>query len=131
MFKKLSVFRAGGSRAALEWVAEADLPLISALMNKSLLTRTASGRYAMHEFLRQAATEKLWQTAPEADAVHDRHCEYYMMFLRQREKRLKGRKEKEILAEIAKEIENIRVAWYWAISQGKIANVEQAQEEGA
>ena len=114
-FKRLSVFRGGCHREAIEWVAEASLADLSALVDKSLLTRSQAGRYEMHELLKQFAVEKLRQTPDEADAVQARHCEFYATFLEQREEAMKGARQEEILAEISEEIENVRASWRWAV----------------
>ena len=128
VLRKLSVFQGGCQRDAIERVIEANLALISALVDKSLLTRSASGRYEMHVMLRQFVAEKLHQNQAEAEATQDRHCTYYTSFLHQRETELRGTAQKEILAEIAVEIENIRAAWRWAIIHGKTREIEQALE---
>ncbi|MCB0179102.1 MAG: tetratricopeptide repeat protein [Anaerolineae bacterium] len=127
-FCRLSVFRGGGQRDAIEWVTEARLMLITTLVDKSLLTRNAFGRYEMHELLRQYAAEKLNDVGQEEQVVQDRHGAYYTTFLRQRETRLKGIDQKEILGEIAREIENIRAAWHWAVTRGKIKEISHALE---
>ena len=38
---------------------------------------------------------------------------------------MKGAKQKEVLAEIGEEIENIRISWRWAISQKNTADVKR------
>jgi predicted ATPase/DNA-binding SARP family transcriptional activator len=128
LFRKMSVFRAGASRPAIEAVAEAPLALLSALIDKSLLNRTAAGRYEMHELLRQYAAEKLQETPLEAELVQDRHCAYYAAFLQEREGRLKGAEQLETLAEIGGDIENIRAGWRWAIAHEKPAEIGRASE---
>ena len=52
-FRQMSVFKAGFSRDAAERVAGAPLPLLATLVDHSLLHRTVSGRYEVHELLRQ------------------------------------------------------------------------------
>jgi predicted ATPase len=46
---KLSVFRGGFQRQAAEQVAGSTLSILSTLVNRSLLRRTTSGRYDLHE----------------------------------------------------------------------------------
>jgi tetratricopeptide (TPR) repeat protein len=124
-FQKLSVFRGGCRREAIEWVTGATLPLLSALVDKSLLTRQASGRYEMHELLRQYAVEKLHQVPAEARETQKRHSEYYARFLQSQETLLKGAKHKEIFAEICDEIDNVRSSWQWAVAQKNTAEIAQ------
>jgi predicted ATPase len=47
--RRVSVFRGGFRREAAEQVAGVTLPLLSTLVDKSLLHRTATGRYDLHE----------------------------------------------------------------------------------
>ncbi|MDX1523898.1 MAG: tetratricopeptide repeat protein, partial [Anaerolineae bacterium] len=72
--------------------------------------------------------EKLRQVADEAEQARDKLCDYYTAFLHARETELRGPRQQETLAEIAKEIENIRVSWRWAIIRNKAAAIERAME---
>ncbi len=128
IFRQLSVFKGGYRREAIEAVTGASLILVSALVDKSLLIRSAPRRYEMHQLLRQFAAKKLQQFPGESEKAQDRHCEYYAAFLQEREKQLKGAKQKEALAEIAREIENIRACWRWAISRQKIKQIKKSLE---
>src|SRR5262249_21515481 len=53
VLQRLSVFRGGFTREAAEQVASASLGMLSSLVAKSLLHRTAAGRYDLHELVRQ------------------------------------------------------------------------------
>jgi predicted ATPase/DNA-binding SARP family transcriptional activator len=123
VLSKLSAFRGGFRREAAERVIGASLPLLLALVRKSFLRRSSTGRYEMLEVLRQYAEEKLRETPQERDKTHHRHCEYYAWFLHQREAHLKGERQKEALEEIGEEIENVRAGWQWAIAHGKTEEI--------
>ncbi len=85
VFKRMSVFRGGFRREAAQAVAGASLSGLLRLVDKSLLRREASGRYAIHELLRQYAEEQLAQTSSEEIAnTRELHCTYYMAFLADR-----------------------------------------------
>jgi predicted ATPase/DNA-binding SARP family transcriptional activator len=126
LFRRMAVFRGGFRKSAAEQVTGATLSLLSALVDKSFLRRTRPGRYELHELLRQFAVEKLAELPDEEVKVQDRHCRYYMAFLEQREQALNGPAQKEVLAEIATEIENIRAAWRWAITHQKIEEIDKS-----
>jgi predicted ATPase len=55
VFQRLSLFRGGFTREAAAEVASASLDVLAALVAKSLLTLSATGRYTIHELLRQYA----------------------------------------------------------------------------
>lgn len=126
VFSKLSVFRGGFRREAAEKVAGASLPLLSAVARKSFVRRTPAGRYEILEVLRHYGQEKLDQDPRERNETHDLHCEYYAEFLHQQEDHLKGERQKEALEKIGQEIENVRVAWRWAVEYDKVAAIEKS-----
>jgi predicted ATPase len=123
--ERLTVFRGGFQRQAAEEVAGAGLALLSGLVDKSLLHRESSGRYAMHEVLRQYAAEMLEADPEMAGAVRDRHCAYYTTFLHRRNADLVGPRQAEALEEIGAEIENVRRAWDWAVAHAKATEIDQ------
>jgi predicted ATPase/DNA-binding CsgD family transcriptional regulator len=73
----LSVFRGDFAREAARQVIGASLRELMALVNMSLLQRTSTGRFTIHELLRQYTVEQL-EASGMADAVRGRHSEYYM-----------------------------------------------------
>lgn len=124
VFKKLSVFQGGFTRAAAEVAAGASVRMLSALVNKSLLRRGSNGRYDMHELLRQYAAEQLDPAASQA--VRDLHAAYYAGFLAHHWDTLRSQEQAGALQAITQEIENIRAAWYYMIEQQKFAELAQA-----
>jgi DNA-binding SARP family transcriptional activator len=74
---KLSVFRGGFSRDAAERIAGANLRILLSLVNKSFLQRQGdSGRYQMHELLRQYSAEQRELMGVDEDA-RIAHCRYF------------------------------------------------------
>lgn len=126
VLQRLSVFRGGFQRRAAQVVAGAGLPLLSGLVDKSLLHRESSGRYAMHEVVCQYAAEMLEGDADAARDVRDRHCSYYATLLEARYSDLIGPRQADVLEEIGAEIENVRRAWDWAIAHVKLGAIDQA-----
>ncbi|RPI78074.1 MAG: DNA-binding response regulator, partial [Chloroflexi bacterium] len=78
-----------------------------------------SGRYIIHELLRQYLVEKLCDHCGNYDPVRDLHCAYFAEFMQRQEGRLKGSEQKSALAEIDAELDNLRHAWSWAVEQEK------------
>lgn len=112
---QLSVFRGGFTLEAAAAVAGASLHLLLALVEKSLLRRERSGRFEMHEMLRQYAGQKL-DEASEA-ATHERHCAYYTRFLEEQFQLHKGPQQPAALHAIGLEIDNIRSAGLNALNR--------------
>jgi predicted ATPase/class 3 adenylate cyclase len=123
VMQALSVFRGGFHREAAQQVTGATLRDLRALVDKSLLQWDTTGRYGIHELLRQYAAEHMEKAPADKEAVQDRHCTYYADFLQRREADLAGRRQKEALAEIGAEIENVRTGWDWAVARGRIEEI--------
>jgi predicted ATPase/DNA-binding SARP family transcriptional activator len=116
---QLSVFRGGFDTAAAQAVAGIELgptglvPLLSVLVDKSLLRRSTSGRYDLHEVIRQYAADKLANIAEGAASVLARHARYYADFLANLNGNLKNASQAIALDAVHREIENARTAWGW------------------
>src|SRR5712692_276779 len=94
LFKQLSVFRGGFTREASQAIAGASPRGLNTLANKSFLTRASSGRFEIHELLRQYGEEQLRETSKvfgnlRGLSVQDRHSDFYLDWLRQKESELK------------------------------------------
>jgi len=151
VFKRLTVFRGGFSRDASEAVISKHakrsvfsvqsignsqlnasrehcslntVHCLTALVDKSLLRRSPSGRYEIHELLRQYGEEKL--SEPESVQVRGDHCRYFSEFLHTRENDLNSKKSAAVLEEIGEEIENVRAGWNWAIQQRGMNEIGQS-----
>lgn len=70
----------------------------------------------MHGLLRQYAAENLNESVHAPGEVHNRHCQYYVDFLSQRETDLMGPRMMTARDEIRAEMENVRSAVKWAVT---------------
>jgi predicted ATPase/DNA-binding CsgD family transcriptional regulator len=120
IFARLAVFHGGFRQEAAAHVATAALPVLAALVNKSLLQVAPDGRYQFHALLRQYAAERLAGSAAAAQ-MRDRHAAYYLAFLQERNAAMNGGRQLQATAEIAAELDNVRAAWQWAVERGHVA----------
>ena len=128
VFMKLSVFRGGFTREAAQVVAGANLRTLMSLMNKSLLRRDAdSGRYEVHELLRQYAAGQL-DIAVETAAVDQAHSRYFLNWLAQQENDIKGARQVGVVLDIVSDFDNVRAAWEWAVEQEQFTWLDSAVE---
>jgi predicted ATPase/DNA-binding SARP family transcriptional activator len=111
----LAVTRGGFDRDAAQAIASAAPRLLLQLTEKSFLRRTANGRYEIHELLRQFAEDKL--DADERERVLERHGVYFAAFLRGKVEAVKTPAQIEALDAIERDIDNIRLAWNWALTR--------------
>jgi predicted ATPase/DNA-binding SARP family transcriptional activator len=117
VFARLTLFRGGIARAAAVAVAGADLPVLASLVAKSFITHDAAGRYGVHELLRQYGERALRDRGREYVRTRQDHLGYFVDLVARSEARLKGPEIESGLAEIETELENIRIAWRWAVEQ--------------
>jgi predicted ATPase/transcriptional regulator with XRE-family HTH domain len=122
---QISVFHGGFDRNAAKQITGASLPLLASLVTKSLLRRTESGRYDLHEVIRQYASYHLMDDQQDFD-TYNRHCEFYLAFAEDREKSLKNTFQQEAVRQLTDEIDNIRAAWAWGINHKKYAQLGHA-----
>jgi predicted ATPase len=115
VFMKLALFVNGFTREAAQAVTGANLRTLMALVNKSLIRRDqATGRYTIHELLRQYAEEQLKASDQERTA-RDAHLRYFITFAEAREKLIEGSPQQlEVIAEMHKEFDNFDRAWLHA-----------------
>lgn len=127
-FARLAVFRGGCEREAALAVTQCTLPVLATLCDKSLLRRDPSGRYLIHELLRQYAEGKLHKESQAYAGTQARHGEYYLRFVSALEDALNDARQTEARRTVATEMDNIRAAWGWAIAQQQIAVLKPALE---
>jgi predicted ATPase/DNA-binding SARP family transcriptional activator len=125
---RLSVFRGGFDPAAAEAVAGATLPMLSSLVERSLVDRGDGGRYGLHELLRQFAEERL-EAAGDAGATRRAHADHYAGFLRDRRDRLADALNTAVMAEVDPETDNLRAAWQELVEEAEIDAVAGLLED--
>ena len=112
LFMRLSVFRGGFRLEAAKEVAQADLRTMGRLLDKSFVLRDPdSGRYEIHELLRQYGERELEAAGETSKESRQKHATYFSELLAAKEEPLTSGIEVEPLDEIEADIENIRRAW--------------------
>ena len=122
---RLSVFRGSFDRAAARAVASASLPVLSILVDKSLLRVDDDGRYNVHELLRQYAAEKLATDANSHAQTLHRHMIHYADTMQRLGAELEGHRQLQALAEIDADFDNIMAAWNLAVEQVNAGNIRK------
>ncbi|MGB3341600.1 MAG: tetratricopeptide repeat protein [bacterium] len=123
--RKLAIFHGGFSRQAADKVAKVSLPILSSLVDKSLLRRNTSGRYEMLEVLRQYAIQKLTEAGEEKTIVEKQHVLYFSDFMKERETHLVDIKQDLVLHEITEDMRNVKAAWHYIIEHDDLEQLEK------
>jgi tetratricopeptide (TPR) repeat protein len=109
LFVSVAVFAGSFDIEAAESVADADLDGLASLIDKSLLRRTADGRFFMLETIREFALEQLAEL-DEATALRDCHAAFYLEAAAVAERGLRTPQHAAWLARLAAERDNVRAA---------------------
>ena len=129
VFMALSVFKGGFTRESAQSVTGANLRILMSLVTKSLIRRDAeTGRYEIHELLRQYAYEQL-EASGKMNEVYEQHAVYFCDFLVQQLPLLKGGGQLKALAEIDEDYENCYAAWLWSVEHKKTELVDKMIDE--
>ncbi|MCG3207711.1 MAG: hypothetical protein FOGNACKC_01311 [Anaerolineae bacterium] len=118
LFKKISIFRGGFTREAAGQITGASLRDLAGLVNKSLLaSHPNTGRYELHELLRQYAEDKLDADPTAKFMAQQSHAVYYATLMQRCWVDLRSARQLAAVAAIEQDIENIRSAWRYRLAE--------------
>ncbi|HEU5090759.1 MAG TPA: AAA family ATPase, partial [Roseiflexaceae bacterium] len=118
MLRPLGLFRGGFDADAAHAVGNVSPFFLSSLVTSGYLRRTSSGRYEMHELLRQYALRQL-QAVPRARReAEKRYAQHFTTRVQHSASALLSGGEN--LAPFRIDLENIMAAWNWAVRRGQI-----------
>ena len=124
--QRLSVFSGGFERELAQEIAGASLFFLSALVDRVFLNRTSTGRYLMHEMLRQYAAEKLSSDPHQKEEISQRHAEAYAAFVARSYKMIDGPEHLVWSARFEAEHNNFRGALEWLLDKSRDAERARA-----
>lgn len=114
----LSVFQGSLTREAATHVAQASLPTLRSLCDKSLL-KFSRGRFMLHGLLRQFSKEKLQSDPAREQVVQECHARYYMALAGDATSRLRGINSAAWLDQLEIEYDNLYSALSWTLTQAE------------
>ncbi|MGZ9031147.1 MAG: ATP-binding protein [Burkholderiaceae bacterium] len=110
---RLSVFRGGFTTEAARSVAQARLPVLAALVDKSLL-RKEGARTFLHPLVQQFAAARLGDD--DCRAAEERHARYFNDLMHQLRRPVENG-DRDALQRFDDEFENLRAAWRFVAAQ--------------
>jgi DNA-binding SARP family transcriptional activator/predicted ATPase len=116
----LSVFTGGFGAEAARQVAEIALPLLSSLVDQSLVTIDAQGRFGLHPLLAAFAAERLRADTQRAAALAQRHAEFHAGLFDTLAPHARA-DHRLLLVGVNAEFANARHAWSHAVATGQSA----------
>jgi len=110
----LSVMAGPFRRAAAKEIAQAPLPLLAALVEKSLLSNDSVGRFTFHPLLLRFAGEKAERDTAALHTVQARHTAFFCNALAAIEEHLSTQANRAAADSVESDFENHRRAWLHA-----------------
>jgi predicted ATPase/DNA-binding SARP family transcriptional activator len=124
LLSQLSVFQGSFPQTAAQQITRASALTLLALQDKSLLSAD-SGYYELHPLLKQFALEKFDAYPEEKRLTQAAHSRYYVDRIEYFDMRSNSTASTPPDHELAREIENIRAAWHFALLQRDAALASQ------
>lgn len=124
--RRLSVFRGSFGRDAAQMVASVQLPILSSLLDKSLLRRIGPDRFQILEVLRQYVAGKLAENLAEERWMRRLHADYYSHLLHDAQRPLVEEQSAIALERLSLEVENVRQAWPQIIQENDLSAIERS-----
>ena len=124
----VSCFRGGFELNAAQAVVHAGLVQLGSLVDKSFLRCDASGRYAMHEQVRQFAAARLGDDAVALDTIHRRHSTYFVALAAAQPILPGGTPGEATVTLFDRELKNLRLALAHALTDNDTARVASLLE---
>ncbi|MEM7536124.1 MAG: BTAD domain-containing putative transcriptional regulator [Chloroflexota bacterium] len=128
LLAKLSIFPNTFDYQAARTITNASIPRLMSLFNQSLLNRVGDTRYTMHRSIREFARRNLQQWPQETMAVEADFARYYLDILVQSEDKFKGTEQTIVIADISREMDNIRAAWRQAVTSRMVAELHKSMQ---
>ena len=121
ILKRLSVFQGGFTREAAVLAMGATLPILSSLVEKSILRFSRnSNRYDLHELIRQYAFAQLGSDPKEENQTSEQHALYFANWIASLEAPFKSAQQPQTSHLIRSETSNWLASWYWAVEQRRL-----------
>lgn len=126
VFVRLGLFQGGFSRRAAEYIAHANVGILSSLLDKCFIKRQGPDRYSVHELMRQFAVEILNTQTANRHETDQRFACFFINDVIGLKTQLRNKDQLLALHHIQTDIYNVRLAWSILVSQLALAQLNEA-----
>jgi tetratricopeptide (TPR) repeat protein len=124
--ERMALFRGGALRSALARVSEVSLSVLARLIDVSLVQRLGQ-RYTIHPLILEFVAQML-APKPEFAALRQRHARHYLDGTALALERIRSPEAVQVMQHLEPELDNLGVAWTWAIEQKAFASIVALEE---
>lgn len=126
IFRRFGAFVGPFDREAAQRVTGVSLLTLSTLVDKSLVRLSSTGRYDIHELLRQYAAKKLADDPVELEHTLDQHAGYYASLLYRWQSQAEVDPNPDAIQAIEAALDNILAGWQWSLVRGRYEDLRLA-----
>lgn len=126
VFVRLGLFQGGFSRRAAEYIAQANVGILSSLLDKCFIKRQGPDRYSVHELMRQFAVEILNTQTANRHETDQRFACFFINDVIGLKTQLRNKDQLLALHHIQTDIYNVRLAWSILVNQLALAQLNEA-----
>jgi tetratricopeptide (TPR) repeat protein len=124
--ERMALFRGGAQRGALLAVAELSLSVLARLIDASLVQRVGQ-RYTIHPLILEFVTQVL-SSNPEFVVLRQRHARHFLDSTALALQHIRSPEAVRVMQHLEPELDNLGVAWTWAIEQRHHASLVALEE---
>jgi predicted ATPase/DNA-binding CsgD family transcriptional regulator len=124
VFMRLSVCQGGFTREAAQKITGANVRDLQRLVHTSFIQLLPSGRYGIHELMRQYGAEKL-KASGELDALLEKHAQFFAELITPLGETSWGMASSEMLSAVNADFDNVRAAWLFQAEQKNIPQLRR------
>ena len=115
VWRALALFESPFDRVAAARVTGVALPLLAALVDKSVLRSSSSGQFSFHPLLRAYGVERLEAEAAERATLKEAHATYFLAALDAAHEQV-GPARRVAVDGLAASLDDVAAAWRWAFA---------------
>ncbi len=120
---RLAVFKGGFRREAAAEVCGTTLPVLAALLDKSLLKQAANSRFERHNLIYRFTSEKLSEDTAEKQLYEAQHARYFLKLAQAAEPQLRTSEQRSWLKTLELEKSNFDAALSWSLKHDVLLNL--------
>jgi tetratricopeptide (TPR) repeat protein len=129
LFKRLSVFRGGFTRHAVEQICDSNLASLASLVRKSFISYDrVQQRYHVHELLRQFGEDLLEKDGDVALSMREKHALYFCEWVGEQHTRLRSEAQDIALSRIESDLNNVLAAAQWMLDHENVVLLHKVIE---
>jgi len=126
LLARISIFPGTFDQEALAYIVGASTTALKRLIDQSLVSKVNEARYTLHRTVYAFAKQKLHRWPEQISSLQIQFAHFYLGFLARMEQGLTSGGYALATKQIHAELENVHVAWRWAVNHQMAAELNRS-----